>query len=102
MALVAKDSEQITVDATAGGKGFTAAKAVPEGGAVIMAFCKVETAAIRINPKNAPVAGGAEGSPLMNPGDEFEVWGYSDLKNFKAIRETATSGLLNVLYFGQG
>ena len=97
MALVTVDTEKITVAAAA--IGFTAAKITTQ---VLMALVTVETAAVRINAKNTPVAGGAEGSHLANPGDEFEVWGYGDLKNFRAIREGATSGVLMVSFQGAG
>lgn len=98
MALTARDSEQVTVAATA--IGFTAAKALHEK--VIRAFVSVETAQVRINTKNTPTAGGTEGSPIKNPNDEFYVTGYSDLKNFLAIRTGAVSGVLTVIYEGEG
>ena len=99
MALKSIDSEAITVDATAGGVSFTSATLT---GQVLMASCRLETGPVRINTINAPTAGGSEGSLLKNIGDEFEIWGSDDLKNFRAIRTTSTSGTLAVIYQGTG
>jgi len=96
----ARADEQLTIDATAGGVGFTAAEYETAG--VVRAYCQVETAQIRVNTFTAPTSGGSEGSLLKNPGDEFYVTGGVDLKNFRAIREGSTSGLLNIIYEGEG
>lgn len=99
---VSIDSERLVVDATAGGVTFTAAKALTPK--VVRAVCRVETAEIRI--QTAPpatvvlTAGGAEGSPIKAVNDEFVIHGSPDLRNFRAIRTTVTSGNLQVIYEG--
>lgn len=92
---VSSDSERITVSTAA--VGFTAAKVTTR---THSAFCRVETAAIRINTKNTPTAGGTEGSPLMNDGDVFTVLGRTDLLAFRAIRQGGTDAVLHVIYQG--
>ena len=100
MALKALDSEDLTVDATAGGVSFTASKATLAG--VIRARCAVETAQIRIqtNPDVTLLAGSI--GELFGVGSKFFVYGGEDLKNFKAIRTGDVSGKLVVTYEGAG
>jgi hypothetical protein len=99
MALRAHDAEQLDVDATGGGVAFTTSKVTSK---VVRAYCKVETAQIRImtDPDITLTAGGSEGSPIKDIGDEFYVYGSLDMLNFKAIRTGSTSGKLNVIYEG--
>lgn len=101
MALRALGSEQLDVDDTAGGVGFTAANITAN---VVRAFCRVETAEIRIQtaPGITLTAGGAEGSPIKAVDDEFYITGRDDLLNFKAIRTGGTSGDLQVIFEGVG
>ena len=101
MALVAQDSERITFDSTAGGIGFTAAKLTTK---VLMATVRLEQAQVRIRVASGVTltAGGAEGSPKIEVGETFEVWGSDDLKNFRGIRTGTISGLGQVIYYGQG
>lgn len=100
MALVAIDSETLTIDATGGGVGFTTSKIT---GKVLRAYCKVETAEIRIQTSgNAVTAGGTEGSPIKSVGESFYIWGNPDLLSFRAIRTGNTSGELQVIYEGEG
>ncbi|HEB28223.1 hypothetical protein LCGC14_2405990 [marine sediment metagenome] len=100
MALVAIGSETLTIDATAGGIGFTVAEITNK---VIRAFCTVETNKVRIQTSGITItAGGTEGSPIKNVGGSFYVWGQPDLLAFKAIRPGAVSGTLQVIYEGEG
>lgn len=100
MALKALDSEDITVDNTAGGVGFTEAKL--EAAGVIRARCSVETAQIRTQTDpNVTLLAGSIGE-IWNIGDKFIVTGGDDLRNFKAIRTGSTSGKLVVVYEGAG
>ncbi len=63
------------------------------------ATVKVETASVRYTcDGTAPVAA-TTGTPAQ-VSESFEVWGSPDLVNFKAIRETSTSGALAIEYFG--
>lgn len=100
MVLVAIGSENLTIDATAGGVGFTVAKVT---GKVIRAYCKLETAEIRIQTSSETITqGGSEGSPIKSVGESFYVWGNPDMLSFKAIRTGVTSGSLQVIYEGEG
>lgn len=99
MALRAVDAESVTVDATSGGVAITTAK-ITSG--VVRAFCKVETAEIRIqtDPDITITAGGSEGSPIMAVGSSFFIHGQPDIKNFRAIRTSGVSGVLRVILEG--
>jgi hypothetical protein len=91
--------ERLTVADTA--VGFTAGtyKFEPTGKLAIYALCQVVTAPVRVCVKGTAVASTA--GTLFNVGDTFEVWGEEDLSGFNAIRETTTSGALEVTYFGK-
>ncbi len=97
MSLRCKGTESITVDATVGGVALTT---IPYD--TVMALISVEVAPIRYNCKNPPTAAGSEGSILLEPGDDLEVWGAPDLQSFRAIRTTGTSATIRVQYFGGG
>lgn len=101
MALKALAAERITIDNTAGGVGITAAL-ITAG--VIRAYCKVETAQIRIqtDPDTTVTAGGTEGSPIKDIGDSFYIYGQPDLSNFRAIRTGAVDGYIHVILEGAG
>ena len=90
-------AEQLTIDATSGGVGFTAGELTDT---VRRAICRVETAQIRIQTASGITitAGGTEGSPIKDVGDEFIISGKTDLTNFKAIRTGGVSGLLQVIF----
>ncbi len=100
MALRTVDADSLTVDDTVGGVGIAASKVTP---GVIRAFCKVETAQIRIqtDPDLAITAGGTEGSPIMDIGDSFYIWGRPNILSFRTIRTGATSGDLRVILDGE-
>ena len=93
------DSESITIDATAGGVGLTAAKITTR---VFQALITIEDAQARYNCYTAPTAAGTEGSPTLDPGDQLIIIGEPDLKSFRAIRTTSTSAVARVSYFGSG
>ena len=99
LTLVGIGSEKLTVDDTSGGVGFTAAELTIN---VKRAVCRVETAQIRIQTVDgiAVTAGGSEGSPIKDVGDEFIVSGSDDMKNFRAIRTGGTSGVLQIIFEG--
>lgn len=98
MALVAIGDESITVAASA--IGFTSTEISDE---VVMATVNLEDAAVRFNPSQDPTAGGSEGSPTIEPGDEpLEVWGHPDLNGIRFIRRDSVSGILRVLFYGTG
>ena len=99
-ALVSIGEERITVDNTSGGKGFTDAELT---GKVVRASCFVESNEIRIQTGGATLtAGGTEGSPALQPGAHFYVYGDPDLRSFRAIRTGASDGVINVIYEGLG
>lgn len=96
------DFEQITIDNTAGGIGFTAAKINPTcvgclNSKAQAAVCFVETGEIRVKTNSATVVSSTVGI-LMEPGQSFVVYGYDDINTFKAIRTTATSATLDCSY----
>jgi hypothetical protein len=94
------DFEQITVDATAGGKGFTAAKITPSNKPpMTSASCRLRTAEISylyVDPAATTVT--ASVGQLLEPGDTITFSNREDLLNFRAIRTGATSGQLDCTY----
>ena len=95
------DFEQITVDATAGGKGFTAAKITPTTGPPPMqtADCRVRTAEISflvVDPAKTAVT--ASVGQLLEPGDRLYISSREEMLNFRAIRTGGTSGQLDCWY----
>lgn len=96
------DFEQITIDATAGGIGFTASKINPTCAGCLnskaqAAICFVETAEIRVKTNSTTVVSSTVGI-LMEPGQSFVVYGYDDISTFKGIRTTSTSATLDCSY----
>lgn len=95
------DFEQITIDATAGGKGFTAAKITPTNGNPMMTYadCRLRTAEISYltQPPLVTVVTASVGQ-LLEPGDRLIFFKREDMQNFRAIRTGATSGQLDCLY----
>ena len=103
--LVAKGSERITIDATAGGVGFTSGSDQTTADTfdllgVRQAVCRVEDNEIRIQTMvGKTVLAGSVGIEKA-AGDEFIITGYDDMKNFRAIRTGGSSGVLEVIYEG--
>lgn len=91
------DFEQITVDATAGGKTFTAAKLTLQGNKVNRVWCRLETAQIRVL-KVGNVTVTASVGTLMEIGDQFTLTDQEEMLNFRAIRTGAVSGVLSCEY----
>ena len=94
--------EQITVDATTGGVGFTASLILPNVNGspqqATLATCRVRTAEIsyRLDGRGAVTA---SVGTLLEVGDTISVQGYDSLVRFKAIRTTATSGQMDCTYY---
>lgn len=96
-AYVPIDRETKTVDGTTGGVSLTASKLVPR---VAYALCQCLGAAIRVTVDGtAPV--GATTGVKFESGQFFELWGPS-MSAARFIRESTTSGSLEVIYFGKG
>jgi hypothetical protein len=92
------DSEQITVAAVA--IGFTASKINPTvtsgSGKAVLATCYNATAEIKIlSTGTAPTSTVGLVIPI---GGSFQVWGYDDISNFKAIRTGGSSATLDCQY----
>lgn len=94
--------EAITIDATAGGIGFTATKLRQQIGTSTQCnkaqevFITVETAPVNFTTDGtAPTA--AVGH-LLNAGDSITITGQGNIARFKAFRTTAVSGVLKVSY----
>jgi hypothetical protein len=86
------NSEQLTIDNTAGGKPLTADKYTTAHRASI----QVETAPIRMTLSGtAPTATYGK---LYEPGDEIILESHKEITNFRAIRTTEVSGILNIEY----
>ena len=93
-----KGREKIDVDDTAGGVSLDTTKITS---AVVYAKLQCQVAIIRVTlDGTAPVA--ATTGFMFYPGDFFEVWGHDALKALRAIEESTTNGVLEVLYMGAG
>lgn len=94
------DFEQLTIDNTATGKGFTAAKITPAGQVpMTLAQCRVETAEIRylyVDPLKIAVT--ASVGTQAEPGEFITITGREEILNFRAIRTGATSATLSCTY----
>lgn len=95
------DAEQITIDATAGGKGFTSSKITPTNGQPVMtlADCRLRTAQISmlwVDPTKTTVT--ASVGQLLEIGDRIVITSREEILNFRAIRTGATSGQLDCQY----
>ena len=64
------------------------------------AVCRVEDAQIRVTTVGTPLAGSV--GQEKDPGEEFEVTGYDDLRDFLAIRTGGSDGILEVIFEGDG
>lgn len=89
--------EQITIDNTSGGKGFTAAKIWPSGQPQAdTATCTLRTAEISYTVDGtAPTTTVGQ---LWEPGESKQLNGFQVLSNFRAIRTGSTSGGLDCVY----
>lgn len=105
MALDELANEQLTIDATSGGVGITASLfgAAPPLNILMGVFSVVSGGKIFHSSKATVTGGGTEGSEPENIGAKFEVWGMTDLKAWKAIKQTSESDAkVNVRLFGTG
>ncbi len=103
--LIAKGSERITIDDTAGGIGFTSGSDATIADTynlkgVRQAVCRVENNEIRIQTMvGKTVLAGSVGIEKA-AGDEFIITGHADMENFRAIRTGGSSGIIEVIYEG--
>lgn len=90
------ETQSLTVDATAGGVRIDEAKI---NTSTVRVFATLETAQIRFQLQNVVVltAGGTEGSPLLEIGDNLTILGHDEIVNTRFIRTGASSGTLQVL-----
>lgn len=92
--------EQKTIDATAGGVSFTAAKIQPNGSGTnpqaTLAVCRQEAAEVRFTiDGTAPTT---TVGTLLEIGDWLSINGFDSLLRFRAIRTGATSGQADCTY----
>lgn len=91
------DFEQITVDATAGGKSLTAAKVSPNG--FVYVSCRLRTAEISwltVDPTKTTVT--ASVGQLLEPGDVLLITSREEALNLRMIRTGGTSGQTDCTY----
>lgn len=87
--------EQVTISTAS--LGFTSTKYDPGNGTpAIHALVTVESAQIRYTVDGTTPT--TMVGHLKEVGDEFEVWGSTDIKNFRAIRTGGTDASLAVTY----
>lgn len=96
--------EAITLDATAGGIGFTAATYAPTVTDQPSAFSRAEMAVVNCNNAQARyrVDGGTvttSNGMLIQDGDWFLIYGYAHIAAFKGIRTGATSVVCDVTFY---
>lgn len=98
-------SEQITVDATAGGVGITSTLLVDVNGNTLGVqhanFQHLSGGKVQTDAFATVTQGGTEGSFQREVGDEWTVSGADDLTNFRMIKATGEAdGVINVQLFG--
>lgn len=96
------DSESITVAGTS--IGFTASKIVPTSQSPAtgdlradLATCN-NTGAASISILSTGTAATSSNGLIVPAGGTFQVWGYNDISNFRAIRVTSTSSTIVCIY----
>jgi hypothetical protein len=102
------DTEKFTVDATAGGVGFTTSKINPSASVrddrqAQLAECTVKCTTsspceITARADNTATLTATSGATFFNDGDKFRVWWYTNIAKFKAIRTGANSADLYCQY----
>lgn len=89
------DREDITIDNTVGGKGFTASKLVTQVRPKRI-FCTIESGQIRYTYDGTPPT--TTLGHVLNPYDTLIVEGIKNMINFRAIRTGTTSGKIVATY----
>jgi hypothetical protein len=91
--------EKVTVDATVGGVGFTAANIDPPGERqMTVASCRLRPATGEIAYTFDGTVPTATNGNFLEPGDPLILPGHDRLVRFRAIRTGATSGTLDCNY----
>lgn len=97
----------LTIDATAGGIALTSAKynptvtGLPSGfSQAQIAICTNSGAKIWVTVNSAITLASGDGQPI-NDGTTFTIYGYTNVANFKAIRDASTSSTLRCDYYRQ-
>lgn len=89
--------EQIVIDNTAGGVGFTALKITPASGPQMqVARCRLRTAEISFTTDGTTPTTSV--GTLLEVGDVLKVIGHDRLLKFRGIRTTGSSGGLDCSY----
>lgn len=94
-----------TVTVSSSPVGLTASVYSAHGEAVIdrvtakEAFVTVENAAIRITFEGTAPNDGSDIGHVIPAGSGFNIYGFGNIKNFRAIRIGDTDAVLNVTYF---
>jgi hypothetical protein len=102
----AYDYEDITVNNTAGGVGFSASKIVPTGsdadrkmGHARLILAQLENADARYSLRTATVPVATGPGFLLPQGSQLTFTNFQAMKDFRIIRETGVNGILRVFYF---
>ncbi len=85
--------EAVTLDATAGGVGLSAATLTVSGSQVKACSGTLEAGAIRYRYDGLGAVTTSEGNPLA-VGQFIKIEGFTDLSRFRGIRTTGTSGVI--------
>lgn len=97
--------EDLTIDNTVGGKGFTTAKLFPTGTGVDRDLGRARLILVTVEGGDSrytvdttvPVSGGP--GHLISAGAVLSFANLNTMKNFRAIREGATNATYRVTYF---
>lgn len=87
-------SEQLVIDATVGGKALTMAKYAGATKAII----QVSTAPIRITVDTATLT--SSYGLYLDDTDIITLESIEEITDFRAIRATGVSSVLNIIYYG--
>ena len=95
-----KAFETITIDNTAGGKGFTATNynTAAGRGPCKEVFCVLETAQVRFQLDGASTVTATTNGASLDPGQTITIQNIQEMYNFRAIRTGSTSGKLHCFY----
>ena len=90
-------SQVLSIDNTGGGVSLTVPSANGPASAKMCVIDPIETGTIRFT-TDPDVTVTASRGHLIAVGSTIEIWGDTDMRNFRAIRATSTTGAAEVTY----